>query len=83
MHWVALVILVVLVLVYVLIGGAVFMELEKDNETNMTEDTHVAFKSFIGNVQYKILVSPAPFSQIKSVLTKKDLYNALGNALSK
>ena len=50
MHWVALVILVVLVLAYVLIGGAVFMALEKDNEKNMTELAHATFLSFIGNV---------------------------------
>ena len=50
MHWVALVILVVVVLAYVLIGGAVFMALEKDNETNVTEVAHATFLSFIGRL---------------------------------
>ena len=50
MHWVALVILVIVVLVYVLVGGAVFMALEKDNEINMTEVAHATFRNFIGKV---------------------------------
>ena len=48
MYGSTLVILVVVVLAYILFGGAVFMALEKDNEIAMTNIVSSNFKYFIG-----------------------------------
>lgn len=49
MYWTTLAVLVIVVLAYILVGGAIFMALEKDNEAHVTHTAHSNFHNFISN----------------------------------
>lgn len=49
MHWVTLILLVFVVIAYILIGGAIFMALEKDADLQIRRIAQETFQSFLEN----------------------------------
>jgi hypothetical protein len=47
MHWLTLCVLSGVLLVYILVGGAIFMALEKENEDDVTTTQFATFTQFL------------------------------------
>lgn len=51
MHWITICILSVVLLIYILIGGAIFMALEKDKEDEIATTQTSTFTQFLGKLK--------------------------------